>query len=198
MAYYSKMTIFNITLNNLGITAPVSASTLTTDSRAIILSNFYEPARDEILKCFDWGFANTYKSLTLTGDTSPNPLYEYVYDCPNDCIAARAVIEPISGEEKKFMVYANLSGEKSILSNVESAVLRYTRKVTEEKFFSPEFALTLSYYLASLTAETITGSQKKAESCLKMYEYKLSKAKSMNANEGTDNDEDNSQYYDVR
>lgn len=195
---YSKVGIFNMALNHLSITAPISTNNIDKDSRAIILNNFYETARDEVLKAFDWGFANTYKDLTLSTDASPNPKFPYVYDCPNDCVAARAIIDTIKGEEKKFEPYANSLGEKSFLAQVECARLRYTRRVEKESLFEPEFAIALSYYLAALAGETITGQQKKADSCMQKYEWKLSKAKQLNAQEGAAEDEDNSQYYDVR
>lgn len=195
---YSKVGIFNMALNHLGITAPIATNSFDKDSRAIILNNFYETARDEVLKAFDWGFAVAYKDLTLSTEISPNPKFPYVYDCPNDCIAARAIIDTIKGEEKKFESFANSLGNKSFLAEIECARLRYTRRVEKETLFEPEFAITLSYYLAALAGETITGQQKKADSCMQKYEWKLSKAKQLNAQEGAADDEDNSQYYDVR
>ena len=162
------------------------------------MNNFYETARDEVLKAFDWGFANTYKDLTLSTEESPNPKFDCVYDVPNDCIAVRAVIDTVKGEEKKFEVYSVSSGDKSILCQTESARLRYTRRVEKEHLFDPEFTLALSFYLAALTAETITGQYQKAQSCLQKYEWKLNKAKVLNASENAPEDEDNSQYYDVR
>lgn len=195
---YSKVSIFNMALNHLSITAPISTNSMNTDSKSIILNNFYETARDEVLKAFDWGFANAYKDLTLSTEKSPNPKFPYVYDCPNDCIAARAIIDTVKGEEKKFQVIANALGEKSFLAQVEHARLRYTRRIEKEILFEPEFALVLSYYLAALAGETITGQQKKADACLQKYEWKLNKAKQLNAQEGATEDEDNSEYYDVR
>lgn len=195
---YAKVGIFNMALNHLSITAPISKKSMDKDSRAIILDNFYEPARDEVLKAFDWGFANTYRDLTLSTENSPNPEFPYVYDCPNDCIAARALIDTVKGEERKFEVFANSLGEKSILARIERARLRYTRRIEKEFFYEPEFVIALSYYLAALAGETLTGQQKKADSCMQKYEWKLSKAKQLNAQEGAAEDEDNSQYYDVR
>lgn len=195
---YSKVAIFNMALNHLGVTAPISTNSFDKDSRAIILNNFYETARDEVLKCFDWGFANRYKDLTLTTETSPNPKFQFVYDCPNDCIAVRAIIDTIQGLERKCEIFTNSLGDKSILADAEQARLRYTKRVEKEADFEPEFVVALSYYLAALTGETITGQQKKADSCMQKFEWQLTKAKQMNANEGAAEDEDNSQYYDVR
>ncbi len=195
---YSKVGIFNMALHHLSITAPISVNSMDKDSKAIILNNFYETARDEVLKAFDWGFASAYKDLTLSTEKSPNPKYPFVYDCPNDCITARAIIDTVKGDERKFEPYINSNGDKSYLAEVECARLRYTKRVEKEVLFEPEFALTLSYYLAALAGETITGQQKKADACLQKYEWKLNKAKQLNAQEGAAEDEDNSEYYDVR
>ena len=195
---YSKVGIFNMDLHHLSITAPISVNSMDKDSKAIILNNFYETARDEVLKAFDWGFASAYKDLTLSTEKSPNPKYPFVYDCPNDCITARAIIDTVKGDERKFEPYINSNGDKSYLAEVECARLRYTKRVEKEVLFEPEFALTLSYYLAALAGETITGQQKKADACLQKYEWKLNKAKQLNAQEGAAEDEDNSEYYDVR
>lgn len=195
---YSKVGIFNMALHHLSITAPISVNSMDKDSKAIILNNFYETARDEVLKAFDWGFASAYKDLTLSTEKSPNPKYPFVYDCPNDCITARAIIDTVKGDERKFEPYINSNGDKSYLAEVECARLRYTKRVEKEVLFEPEFALTLSYYLAALAGETITGQQKKADACLQKYEWKLKKAKQLNAQEGAAEDEDNSEYYDVR
>ena len=136
--------------------------------------------------------------MTLSTEKSPNPKYPFVYDCPNDCITARAIIDTVKGDERKFEPYINSNGDKSYLAEVECARLRYTKRVEKEVLFEPEFALTLSYYLAALAGETITGQQKKADACLQKYEWKLNKAKQLNAQEGAAEDEDNSEYYDVR
>ena len=195
---YSKVGIFNMALHHLSITAPISVNSMDKDSKAIILNNFYETARDEVFKAFDWGFASAYKDLTLSTEKSPNPKYPFVYDCPNDCITARAIIDTVKGDERKFEPYINSNGDKSYLAEVECARLRYTKRVEKEVLSEPEFALTLSYYLAALAGETITGQQKKADACLQKYEWKLNKAKQLNAQEGAAEDEDNSEYYDVR
>ena len=195
---YSKVGIFNMALHHLSITAPISVNSMDKDSKAIILNNFYETASDEVLKAFDWGLASAYKDLTLSTEKSPNPKYPFVYDCPNDCITARAIIDTVKGDERKFEPYINSNGDKSYLAEVECARLRYTKRVEKEVLFEPEFALTLSYYLAALAGETITGQQKKADACLQKYEWKLNKAKQLNAQEGAAEDEDNSEYYDVR
>ena len=60
----SKAQIFNISLNILGISNPLENANIN-DNRAILLNNYYELARDYVLKDFDWNFASTFKALTL-------------------------------------------------------------------------------------------------------------------------------------
>ena len=84
----SKTTIFNMALNELGVSAPITNADAQDDTRAIILNNFYETARDEVLKAFDWNFAEKYRVLTRTKDDCIDPRYNYVYDFPDDCLSA--------------------------------------------------------------------------------------------------------------
>lgn len=205
----SKTIIFNMALNELGVSAPIANAEAQDDNRAIILRNFYETARDEVLKAFDWNFADRYRLLTPSLDECLDPNYQYVYDYPNDCINAREVFEKVENDEhnihptgivlkKQFKISSNAIGQKVILANVNPAILRYTRKVEKESFFDPEFASTLSLYLAGLTGKAITGSSDKANEALKKYWDKQKLGIVANAAEGQEVDEDNSTYLDVR
>lgn len=205
----SKTKIFNMALNELGVSAPIANADAQDDSRAIILRNFYETARDEVLKAYDWNFAERYRVLTPTMDECLDPRFTCVYDYPNDCVCAREVFEKFETEQiktpptgvglkKKFKLSSNEDGLKIILTNVSPAVLRYTRKVEKETFFDPEFTSALSLYLAGLTGKAITGSQEKADAALKKYVSKIKLGTISNAAEGQDVDEDNSTYLDVR
>ena len=138
----SKTTIFNMALNELGVSAPITNPDAQDDTRAIILNNFYETARDEVLKAFDWNFAEKYRVLTRTKDECIDPRYNYVYDFPDDCLSAREIYV-IDGDKKKkkFRVSANEQGKKVILTEHDGVVLRYTRMVKKENFFDSEFAM---------------------------------------------------------
>ena len=211
----SKTRIFNMALNELGVSAPVQNADAQDDNRAIILRNFYEIARNEVLKAFDWNFAEKYRVLTPTTDECLDPRFRYVYDYPNDCLCAREVFEKIEnvqndevissnktpsgiGLKKKFKPSSNEDGQKVILANVQPAILRYTRKVEKETFFDDEYSIALALYLAGLTGKAITGSQEKADAALKKYEIKTKLGTVANAAEGQEVDEDNSTYLDIR
>ena len=62
---FSKAQIFNITLNILGVSMPLENPN-SDDNRAILLNNYYELARDYVLKDFDWNFASTFRELALS------------------------------------------------------------------------------------------------------------------------------------
>ena len=195
----SKTKIFNMALNELGVSAPIANADAQDDSRAIILRNFFETARDEVLKCFDWSFAEKYRTLTPTTDECPDPRFFYVYDVPNDCLCAREVYEKGGdGTKRKFRVSANSEGKKIILANVSDVVLRYTRRVDNESFFDSEYAMTLALYLAALTGQTITGNAERANNALKKYWDKVRYGQISSAQEGQELDTDNSTYLDAR
>lgn len=179
---YSRAFIYNIALNCLGLSATVQ-NVNQTDAAATVLNNFYEMARNQVLKDFDWNFANAYRELASTGNTPENPKYLYEFDYPNDCIQAREVLDSM-GNSVKFSIASTLSGQQVIYANILPAKLRYTRIVTKEAFFSADFILALGTYLAGLCALAITGSQEKEKLNFQKYQFMLNKAKYLNASEG--------------
>lgn len=195
----SKTRIFNMALHELGVSAPISNADTQDDTRAIILRNFYDNARDEVLKAFDWNFAEKFRNLTPTTDECLDPRFQYVYDLPNDCLCAREVyIKNGDGKKKKFKISANEDGLKVILTNHKGIILKYTRRITNEAFFDAEFANALALYLASLAGQTITGSAEKVNNALKKYYDKIRLAQISNAQEGQEVDSDDTTYLDAR
>lgn len=195
----SKTDIFNMAIMELGISSPITDGTINTDNKAIILNSFYENARDEVLKAFDWNFAERFKNLSVTEETEFDPRYLYCFDYPQDCLNARELYS-VEGDKlkKKFKVSAGQSGNKIILTNVNPCILKYTRKVTTESYFSSEFCATLALYLAALAGKALTGSEQKANNALKKYWDRMKLAEISNASEGSEVDEDKSTYLDVR
>ncbi len=179
---YSRAFIYNVALNCLALSATVQ-NINQTDAATTVLNNFYETARDQVLKDFDWNFANTYRELTSTGNAPKDPKYMYEFDYPNECIQAREVLDK-SGECVKFSVATALNGQQVIYANISPAILRYTRLVSKEAFFSADFVLALGTYLAGLCALAITGSLEKEKNNLQKYQFMLNKAKYLNASEG--------------
>ena len=63
----SKTQIFNIALNILGVSTPFENPN-SSDNRAILLNNYYNLARDYVLKDFDW-----HLCLTMQVECELNP-----------------------------------------------------------------------------------------------------------------------------
>ncbi len=193
----SKAQIFNITLNILGVSNPLENAN-SSDNRAILLNNYYELARDYVLKDFDWNFASAFRELSLLEKNNKNSPYTYCYEYPNDCICARDIVSKGNYELRKFCISSSQSGNCVILTDVENAVLRYTRRVDKEVYFSCEFTTALAYYLASLTSNVICGSMQKGELAYDKYTKILKHAKVINAQEGGENLYDDNTYLDSR
>lgn len=193
----SRAQIFNIVLNILGVSSPLE-NTNTTDSKAILLNNYYELARDYVLKDFDWNFASTFLEPSLCLEQSSISGYEYSFNYPNDCICVRDVFEKGNFVQQKYAVSSQKDGSTVILTNIEKPIIRYTRRIEKEIYFSCEFAMALSYYLASLTANVLVGSIQKGELAWEKYIKTLRHSKVLNAYEGAENLYDDTTYLDSR
>lgn len=193
----SKAQLYNITLNILGVSTPLE-NVNSNNNRAILLNNYYDLARDYVLKDYDWNFACTYRRLALCDDQSNNFKYKYCYDYPNDCVCARDIFDTNYTSLQKFFIASNASGKRVILCDCSEAILRYTRRVEKEVYFSCEFSIALAYYLASLTANVITGSIQKGELAYEKYRTIIKRAKIINAQEGAENIYNDDTYLDSR
>ena len=194
---FSKAQIFNITLNILGVSMPLENPN-SDDNRAILLNNYYELARDYVLKDFDWNFASAFRELALSDNQLTQSNYKYTYAYPNDCVCARDIFQKGFYNQQKFCISSALDGSVVILTDVENAILRYTRRVDKEIYFSCEFVMALSYYLASLTSGVILGSVQKGELAWEKYNKILAHAKVLNAYETGENLYNEETYLDLR
>lgn len=194
---YTKAKIFNITLKNLRISVGIQNANQS-DKNTVVLNEFYDSAKEQVLKDFDWNFANSYRELSLTGNIPLNPKFLYEYDYPNDCVFAREIIPYVDKEVVEFEIAANASGQKVINTNQTPCVLRYTKLVENETYFSTEFVMALCWYLAFLSAPAITGNRSIQNDCLNVYTNILAKAKVMNASEGYIKNVENCSWFDAR
>lgn len=201
--HYTKAKIYNITLNNLGITAIVQ-NTSEVNPRITTLNNYYDMALEQVMKDYDWNFLNRIETLTASTEISSNPKYHYCYDYPNDCLAARKVIDSFGGDYHKFEITTGKRGNRLILCNIPNATLKYTRRLDiltnqiPEAYFTSEFVTALCFYLAFISADSIVGDTNKKQMNYQAYQTAIIKAKTMDANESTKDDENNRTYIDER
>lgn len=194
---FSKTEIFNLALTHLGVSAPLQNSN-EHDPRAFVLNNLYSVSRDTILEAHEWSFANAFKVLPVSLSKSPNPLFDYAFNYPADCIVPRAVINPHDGKEKKIETAIDNDDQKIILTQWNPCILRYTKRIENTSLFSSGFVSALAYLLAANAAQSIVGSMDKKNSCLQDYQIALKFAITMDARKNVILDEDDSTYIDVR
>lgn len=166
----SAVDISNLALSHLGEQPLVTALTPVPSGGAYAskCAIFYPIARDAFLEMHDWGFATRRKTLgeLALGDDLP-PAWAYAYEFPSDCVKPRRVLppgapanllpppggaQPVALDDDRgqdFKVEMTPTGVKVIYTNVEDAVLIYTRQVTDTTKFTPLFVLALSRLLAA-------------------------------------------------
>ena len=194
---FSKTEIFNIALSNLGVSSLIQSSNQN-DTRAILLNNYYELARDTVLELHDWNFANTYRSLSLSDSVSPDPNYEFAFVYPTDCLAPRSVIDSATQKEKKFDIAVLSSGEKIVLTNCNPCLLRYTKRIENETLYPAPFVGALGFYLAYLSAQAIVGSNNKKNINLQDYQLAMKKAILSDSRKIKNYNQDDNLYTDFR
>ena len=194
---FSKTKIFNIALSNLGVSAPIQNS-IQENPTAILMSNYYELARDTVLEAHEWSFATGYKKLTSSVEASPDSNFLYSFNYPNDCVSPRAIIDCGDNKEKRFETVIDSAGFKIILTNSNPCVLRYTKRVENETYFTAPFVNALCFYLAYLSAQVVSGSSNKKNANLQDYNLAIRHAILFDARKNETSDEDDKDYTDFR
>jgi hypothetical protein len=130
---------------------------------ARVALRIYSETRDEMLRAFDWGFAERNANLTLLkfapaggyfppnawnpANNPPPPwAFEYVY--PSDCLKIRSVkpvplfVQNFDPQPNVFAIQNDntfVPAQKVILCNVPSAMMVYTGQVTDPQTWEADF-----------------------------------------------------------
>jgi len=149
----SKIDVFNMALGHIGTSSTV-ADELERSPERVICTRYWDTCRDALLSYKDmrWGFAEA--SVTLADLGSPPLGWGFRYRYPNDAVNVEGVVgatgrvEPVE-LTPKFEVQWEADG-RVILCDVEAAVLRYTKRVTEVERWPSSFVEAMAYRLASM------------------------------------------------
>jgi hypothetical protein len=172
----TEVDICNLALAHLGDRATVaSISPPEGSAQAEHCARFYPVARDALLEMHTWGFATTRANLAQVVYAFPQ--WQYVYAAPSNMVQPIAVL-PAGALDNYSYPYVEgytpfqtantglgsytpqpfeteidpATGQTLILTDVESAVLRYTFIATDAARFTPLFTQALSFLLASYLA----------------------------------------------
>ena len=155
--HYTKNKIFKMCLSNLCL------ENVNLKNFIWILSENYDIALEQALKCNDWDFARRYVELSLTGNISTNPNFLYEYEYPNDCLFAREILRLDDNVDANFEITLNYQGKKVINTNITPAVLRYTKFVNDESYFNSEFVLKVVKHLSDIAFQIFEDIKNKNE-----------------------------------
>lgn len=196
MAFISDTGIVNMALSHVGSRSDVENFRTEKSEEAVQARVWYDYSRQLILEAYDWSFARKRLGLALHGDviseTATDPLagvWGFRYQYPQDCIKARKIQNPNAppSDSTPFEVETSLNGEqKTILTNMEGAVLVYTFDQKGTELFSSMFVLAFSHLLASQIAWSLTGKRKVGLDQFSLYQGVLIGATAADANEAVE------------
>lgn len=192
-SFKSPIGISNMALSHIGAKSTIESFT-EKGAEAKQADIWYDYSRLQVLEAFDWSFARKRVTMSLHGDTisetATDPLagvWGYRYQYPGDCLAARKIQNPSAPPDDAvpFEIETSLNGqEKTILTDLQDAVLVYTWDLTNTDMFSSLFVSALSHLLAHQIAFSLTGDRKIKITELQIYQSVLREAMSTSANEG--------------
>ena len=195
----TDVSICNMALARIGVSTFIS-SLNEASNEARVCSLFYSEVRDRVLRDFPWNFAK--KRVTLADAGDPPAEWGYKYGYPSDCLKARYIVpaglrNPRNDQRVPFEV-ANDGGLRVIYTNMETAELVYTYRVTDPTLFDAMFASSVAYLLGSEIAMPLSVKSDVARASLAAYEREVQKAAAHSMDEQQEGPEPVSELITVR
>lgn len=145
---------------------------------------WYDFSLRQCLEAYDWSFARKRAALAAAGDDPPDQ-WSFRYQIPADCVAPRRIWNP-GGDDcdaVPFEIETDSTDTATILTDMETAQLVYTKYITNAAVFKPVFVELLARCLASHIAFPLTGKREIAKDQADTYRTLLRSAPSYDANE---------------
>ncbi|MBY3055038.1 hypothetical protein HF263_02955 [Rhizobium leguminosarum] len=200
----SVVSICNLALSNLG---KENIATLTeATAQATACNQFYEITRDTLLQSFHWSFAGKTASLAQVTNDKPGQ-WAYAYSKPSDCLDIRRVRRQYSGDASSLPDLDTASDEldlpydiegETIYTTTETAMLRYTMRLTDPTKFSPLFVVALSWHLSVWLAMPMTRDPKIRRDAFQIAQQMQGEAAERDANQTRATSEFTSSFLEAR
>ena len=179
----SIVDICNLALLHIGAGASI-ASLSEHSTEAQTCARIFDIARDSVLRDHDWNFAT--KNITLAQIETDSDEWKYRFTYPNDCLKARRIV---AGQNRthshKFKVASDQKTQsRTILCDVNPAILEYTVRAQSPESYDPLFVEALSLRIASLIAFSLTGKTRLRSDALSLYKEAVANARLADAQEG--------------
>ena len=147
---------------------------------------WYEPVRDQILAAAHWGSCRAVQALGLLSErdfglawqpTDPEPPWAFVYAAPSDFLYPRWLDTQTSFEMSAY------SNKRAIVTNVEDAILTYTRREDNVSLWEDDLFLAVVYGLAAATGNKLHGKTNRTLQAQQLANETIMNARVRSANE---------------
>lgn len=201
--------ICNLALQRVGVTATIDDMETQRVKEAMVCNTAWATVLEKALKDAPFPFSRKYELLAQSGTPALKWKFRYVY--PNDCVAIRSIFPDI-GEgydaatirkvarecTHAYEIAVDSTGEKTILSDVENAVVEYTLNVTNPKRFDASFDSFIAWGLAGEIALPLARDIDFARNAFTMYAKEQGEAHAAALNEETEEDQPESEFVTYR
>ena len=181
----SVVSICNLALSSLGKDNINALTDAGAEARAC--SQFYEHARDTLLQGYPWRFAGKTQAMAQISNDKPGK-WAFAYARPNDCLKVRWV-RPQYNEAMGRLSPQDEVGfpheveGAAIYTDLATAFLHYTSRLTDPSMFPPLFVEALSWHLAVRLAMPLTRDPKQRAEAWQVANAMTGQAQMFDANE---------------
>lgn len=187
MTATTEVGLYNLALSLTGAKAKVATTTeASREAEACYL--WYSDVRDLVLNAAPWDSIKSVRKLELVAERDTEEDWEdydppegmtYAYALPSDYLRARYL-----STFERFTLGQDHSNVKRLFTNVENAVLVYSRTQTSITLWEQPLKMAIVHGLAAYIARPLTGKADLATNLLQAANDILSAAKTEMANSG--------------
>jgi len=163
-------------------------------AQAAHCARFYPMVRDALLQAHPWTFAKRRARMAERSELPDGVSgWAHSYALPSQCLRVMYVLPPDAADDElydaqqEFSQETDQDGEQVVLTDCESAVAVYIRRVSDPTKFSPLFIEALSWRLAGAVAGPLIkgpAGVQQALRCEQMAANLLKSATALDSNQG--------------
>lgn len=196
----SVVSICNLALSNIGKDNINALTDAGAEARAC--SQFYEHTRDTLLQGYPWRFAGKTQAMAQVANDKPGK-WSFAYSRPNDCLKVRWVRPEyaegscrLTPHEETAFPY-EIEGVR-IYTDLPTAFLHYTARLTDPTLFPQLFVDALSWHLAVRLSMPLTRDPKIRADAWQVATAMTGQAQMADANEQRDTSDHKTDFVEVR